>query len=500
MGNTCSPDKPKDDAPATDMDKQEALAEAQEGGAQPGEKLTQVINAYQADNERLKAMVEEMKTQETQRQEANEKTANSDELMQELETMRGLLAVKDQAVVKSRVEVALFQHVSSMKDNANAAETLKKGSLEKFGKAGKGSAKSKFVEVSLHKGTRTANGFEPGMLRLSYAETESSGQLSTGRVTKVKTADNMAQKWKGRTFSVEAVMDGSSKDLVFACKDTETRDAWVAIFQQGFDSIRVEAEQMRKHFQLTLNFNKDKLGIRVEEKIIEEPALCLDADQEKKDDEDIPAPAADEDKADADKAEDDIPAPAAEENADAEKAEDAAAEPAAEDGEAAAEPAPAAEEEPAQAAEAAEEAQEEKEPACTLVVTAISDEDLLAKGLCESMALMKLNDTKIDGLPYSKQLGMLTETKKPFTITFSGPNFLKLGQNQLTVFPAILKQLTSDEPNDAQTAFKSIIQGSQFEKELAASDKKDELITELLSNQHKLQNLLQSVTTHTADL
>merc|ERR1719436_3498 len=163
-------------------------------------------------------------------------------------------------------------------------------------------------------------------------------------------------------------MDGSSKDLVFACKDTETRDAWVAIFQQGFDSIRVEAEQMRKHFQLTMNFNKDKLGIRVEEKIIEEPALCLDADQEKKDDEDIPAPAADEDKADADKAEDDIPAPAAEENADAEKAEDAAAEPAAEDGEAAAEPAPAAaEEEPAQAAEAAEEAQEEKEPACTLV-------------------------------------------------------------------------------------------------------------------------------------
>jgi len=512
MGNTCSPDKKEgDSAPVTDMDKQAAVEEAQEGGAQPGEKLTQVINAYQAENERLKKEVEEYKTQETVRQESNQAdSANSDELMRELETMRALVKQKDQAVVKSKVQAALFQHVSTMKDAANAAEVLKKGTLEKFRKGGKAAlgkaAHEKFVEVSLHKGSRVASGFEPGVIRLSYAETEGAGQVSTGRVVKVNSDVNMAQKYKGRCFAIEFLVDGINKDLVFACPDTDTRDSWVNTFQKGFDRVRNEAESMNENFNLTLTFSKEKLGIRVEEKVIEDEPLCLDAEQEKKEDEeDIPAPA-EEDTAEKaeDKAENaEDAAPAAEEAADAEKAEEEVAnEPAAaeEEGEGAAEPA-AAEEEPAQAAAAAEEkVEDEEEPPCTLTVTAISDEDLMKKGLHESMTLVKLNDTDIKGLPYSKQLGMLTQTEKPFTITFSGPNYLKLGQETVTVFPAILKQLTAEQENDAQVAFKAIIKGSQFEEELAASNDKNALIAELMSNQHKLQNLLQSVSTHSADL
>merc|ERR1719436_1226936 len=170
---------------------------------------------------------------------------------------------------------------------------------ETEGEAGKGSAKNKFVEVSLHKGTRTQTGFEPGMIRLSYAETEGAGQLSTGRVTKVKTAENMKNQWKDCTFTVEAMIDGSSKDLVFACEDTAARDAWVATFQKGFDKIRDEAESMRQLFRLTLSFTKDKLGIRVEEKVIEPEQAALSLDEKKEDDVPIPVPdaPAEEDKA-----------------------------------------------------------------------------------------------------------------------------------------------------------------------------------------------------------
>lgn len=503
MGNTCSPDKGKGDeaAPVTDMDKQAAVEEAQESGAQPGEKLTQVINAYQAENERLKKEVEEYKTQETERADANQKSsANSDELMRELETMRALMKQKDQDVVISKVQAALFQHVSTMKDAANAAEVLKKGTLEKFRKGGKAAlgkaAHEKFVEISLHKGSRVGNRFQPGVIRLSYAETEGAGQVSLGRVVRVNPDVNMAQKYKDRCFAVEFVVDGSNKDLVFACKDTETRDEWMNTFQKGFDRVRNEAESMDELFNLTLTFNKEKLGIRVEEKVIEELSLEPEAEQEKKED-DIPAPAAEEaaeDKADAPAAAEEeaaAEAPAAEE-ANAEKAEEGEAPAAAEEGEAAAE-------EPAQAAAAAEEA-EEKEPPCTLTVTAISDEDLIKKGLHESMTLIKLNDKELKGLPYTEQLGLLTSTGKPFTITFAGPNFLKLGQENVTVFPAILKQLTADEPNDSQAAFRAVIKGSQFEAELNASKDQNALIAELLSNQHKLQNLLQSVSAHSADL
>merc|ERR1719461_1947526 len=281
--------------------------------------------------------------------------------------MRALVKEKDLNIVKSKLESALYQRVSSMKDARDAAESLKKGTLQKFGKAGKGSAKSKYVQVSLHKGTTTGSGFEPGAVRLSYSETENSATLSTCKVTAVKTADNMAAKWTGLTFSLEAIIDNDTKLLVFACKDTKERDEWIAVVKDGFKRVETEAENMQALFQLTLTFNKEKLGIRVEEQIKKpegDAELCLD---EKK--EDIPAPT-EEDKADTATAED-IPAPAA---------DDAAA----------------------------EEKEADPEPPCTLFVTAISDKDLEEKGLRKSMSLLKLNDIEIDGLPYSKQLAMLT--------------------------------------------------------------------------------------------
>merc|ERR1719461_2683678 len=374
--------------------------------------------------------------------------------------MRALVKEKDLNIVKSKLESALYQRVSSMKDARDAAESLKKGTLQKFGKAGKGSAKSKYVQVSLHKGTTTGSGFEPGAVRLSYSETENSATLSTCKVTAVKTADNMAAKWTGLTFSLEAIIDNDTKLLVFACKDTKERDEWIAVVKDGFKRVETEAENMQALFQLTLNFNKEKLGIRVEEQIKKpegDAELCLD---EKK--EDIPAPT-EEDKADTATAED-IPAPAA---------DDAAV----------------------------EEKEADPEPPCTLFVTAISDKDLEEKGLRKSMSLLKLNDIEIDGLPYSKQLAMLTGTDKPFTITFSGPSYLKLGQdNNVTAFPAILKQLTAAEKNDAQASFLLLIKGSQFEKEYDAAEDKNAAITALLSNQHKLSTLLTSVEVHSADL
>merc|ERR1719461_1504035 len=245
--------------------------------------------------------------------------------------MRALVKEKDLNIVKSKLESALYQRVSSMKDARDAAESLKKGTLQKFGKAGKGSAKSKYVQVSLHKGTTTGSGFEPGAVRLSYSETENSATLSTCKVTAVKTADNMAAKWTGLTFSLEAIIDNDTKLLVFACKDTKERDEWIAVVKDGFKRVETEAENMQALFQLTLTFNKEKLGIRVEEQIKKPEGDAAPA-----------APAADE----------------------GEKAA-----PAAEDADAA----PAAE-------AAVEEKEADPEPPCTLFVTAISDKDLEEKG------------------------------------------------------------------------------------------------------------------------
>jgi len=514
MGNTCTPDKKPGDAPAADMEKtkaeaQEEIAEQEAtGNAQPGEKFSQIINEYQAENERLKKENEEMKKQETQREAdvAKDSQAN-DQLLQELATMRALVQEKDAVVIKSKLEAALHQRATNLFAAEKNAKLLISDDLEKFGRGGRGNAKRKYVEVTLYKGVHTDNSFQPGVIKLSYADSKDAAQQSTGRVHKVREATTVGARYEGRSFTIVAFVDGVEKDLVFACKDVASKDKWVKAFTDGFKDITQEVEDQQKPFTLKLEFNKEKLGIRVEEKVIQ---MELPAPAE-----DIPEPApepadaaTEEDKADAsgDKAcEGDAAEKAADEGA--EKAADEGAEKAAEEpaaAPAAAEepaPAPAAAEEPAKAAAAAEEPKEEqKEPSCTLVVTAITDEDLKKKGLVEQMSLVSLNDKELVGLPYSQQLQLLTKTEKPFKITFTGAKYLQMSTVGATAYPEILKQLLADEANDSKKAFYTIIKDTTFEKELNASDNKAAMIEELMNNQRKLNNLLQSVTINTADL
>lgn len=525
MGNTCSPDNKKKETqdPAPDTENLDVKAVAEEAENAEGvddveatkaeAKISQLVNFHVAENERLKKENSELKSQGTARaQQTNEQTEENERLMKELSTMRALLTERNTAVLEAKLEAALHSRANIMLYQENSAKLLIKGTLEKFGKGGKGNLKKKFVEVNLHKAEHTQNGFVPGLLRLNYADGAEASTKSTGRVLKVQEATNIPAKYKGLCFSVVTMIEDKEKNLVFACPDVDTRENWVKMFKKGFADIEQEVLDMHKIFSLKIEFSKPKLGIRVEEKILNKTAGATPAaPQEKKEDvEPAPtAPAAAAAAPPAEEGKEEIPAPA-------DAAKEAAAAPAdAEDAAAAAEPAaekepekedaaapPAAAEPAAETKPAPEPAEEEqkKDPPCTLIVTAISDDDIRKQGLAEQMSLVALNDKKLDGLGYHAQLDLVRDTPKPFILTFSGPKYLQKAAVTTNAYPEILKQLLSDKSNPTQKAFSSIITGSTFQKDLQASEDPKQLIRDLLNNQRQLSALLQNLQVNTADL
>jgi len=524
MGQTCSPGQKKGEVieKPSDMDAKAVTKEATDATAEDNrpadEKISQLVNFHVAENERLKKEIAELKEADTQRTDDYTDAATKNEkMMKELQRLRAMMEKKHSQVAQADLKTALWARHTDMlardKARSASARTLISGTLQKFGKAGKGSPKQKWVEVQLHKAEHTQAGFVPGLVRLNYADGKESASFSTGRVVKVQEAKGLASKYQDLCFSVVIKIEEQEKVLVFLCASPEERETWVNTFKDGFQAIENEVLDMHKTFELQIRFDKPKLGIRVEEKVIQKPLVAQQ--QEMKEDDpapaqDEPAPAAPETEGKPDDlpppaedapAEDDIPPPAADDTpaADAPPAAGETAEPAPAAETAAEEAAPAVQEPTAPAAPAPE--QEKKEdPPCTLIVTAISDDNIREQGLVEQMSLIKLNGRTLEGMGYLAQLELIGGTKKPFDITFAGPTYLKSAAVHTNAFPEILKELLSDGQNATKDAFSSIIANTKFEQELEQSDNQNNMIRDLLNNQSRLAALLQNLPVQSASL
>jgi len=132
-------------------------------------------------------------------------------------------------------------------------------------------------------------------------------------------------------------------------------------------------------------------------------------------------------------------------------------------------------------------AQESIEKPCELVVQIINDDSLRASGLTVDCVVKAINGINLRGLTYSKQIGMLKETMKPFTITFLKKKFV-----EQIVFPSILKKLVANGENSVKSSFYDLVKGTTFGNELSKSENKNVIITELLSNQQRLKAVLQN--------
>merc|ERR1719245_1977553 len=132
--------------------------------------------------------------------------------------------------------------------------------------------------------------------------------------------------------------------------------------------------------------------------------------------------------------------------------------------------------------------------ACDLLIIAISDEELRSQGLIEYLTLRKINKLALEGKGFAEQVEILKTTKKPFTLTFTGPNYLKKPRVPNTAYASILKDLVAEGDNDVKSTFYDMVKGSAVEEELKAGEKAGaQPIKALISNRGRLISLLQNI-------
>jgi len=270
MGNTCSPDKSAKDRVIADTDK-EVVKEATDKGTGETKQLTDILNSYQAEIEKLRAANKKLE------EENDAKT-----LQAELEKMKEMLAAKDETlkekeskIAEEENRIALLklqstlreQEVRVLKDNITAT-TIIEGKLEKFGKGGKSKAREKHVLITYKKGEKIESGFASGQLQLCWADDEKSTDMTRVHITKLIDGADAVKKseYASRCFSLET--QPGNKIIALAARDEEEMRRWYDTIKKYMDEIKEESIAMHETYTLQLDFEKRPLGFRVEEQFL----------------------------------------------------------------------------------------------------------------------------------------------------------------------------------------------------------------------------------------
>merc|ERR1719204_898105 len=367
--------------------------------------------------------------------------------MRELEAMKALMETKNKALVKGRLEAALLSKATFLLADNSSTRQVMKGELRHHYRTGITKAlqkKDKYVDVYINEGELSANDYKPGCVILMYSNAKDVQASNRCKILDVRVDESK----KELIFTARVYAEGAKKELVFECETEEQRKEWVTCITNGLTEIKSRYEKMHEEFTLKLEFSKEKMGIRVEENILESAEI----------DEKV-VETADND-----------------EDAKAEKVTDKVTEKGDSDEEARSDK---------------EEEQKTKELPCQLIVNNVKDKDLAAAGLMENCHVIAINNKKLVGMVYSEQLKLLTTTPKPFMLTFTGKNYLRQQVNQKYGYTSILKELVADGENRVKNAFYDLVKGTPFEQELQTSDDQVTTITDLLGNQRRLMALLQ---------
>jgi len=467
MGGTCSPAQDEEN-----NDNEEAVAPEPE--LERNDSIAKLINDYQAENENLRTKLEEAKSRNQEGiTEAEEKKRQNEEVMKELAQMKELLEAKDRALVKGRLEAALRSKATTMRSFESKTRLCMEGELKYHHRSGlTKSKKVKHVEVHLKEGELLTNDYKAGFVMLTYADSKGAATAKRCEVMDVIAEES---KSKEITFAVNVSVEGSFKELIFSVETEENKDDWVKCIRNALDEIQAAYRDMHEEFTLKLEISKEKIGLKVEEIIIDKDQI--EYDEKAKDA--------------AEKVEGKMAEAAREIEIEQKKKENAPQEEIKKLEE---------QNRKEKAKEAQLEEQKKDEKPCELIVTSITDNDLTKGGLLPNCVLRAINDTALVGMVYSDQIELLTVTPKPYTITFTGKNLLKKKGAPTHAYVSILKELVADGENAVKTAFNELVKGTPFESDLKSSNNQHATITELLADQRKLLSLLQNLPAQTSEL
>lgn len=252
--------------------------------ARPSGKFTEMVNSYQAEYERLKKDVDELRKKEAEEKQ-NKQAMRSHEIIEEVSATRARLESKEQEIIRHQLIAALHSKAISMVDTESMesiTKVLKAGHIEKFGRASKSSAKPMWVELSFQSAEPTECRVNKAYLMLTYSNIKGSWLANRCRVVRLG-EDNETQS----SFSAFVIMSRAEREVVFTCKDDQTRDSWVQAFQEGLKEVEMDWNKHKTvngYTVIEVEFWKSTLGIRVEEKVNknDEETKVADLDVESK--------------------------------------------------------------------------------------------------------------------------------------------------------------------------------------------------------------------------
>jgi len=463
MGVTCSPaeDENKDElvSPNLEIDTKAGR------GDNSNDKIASILNDYQAENEQLRKELDMMKSKSDENAKQNEeRTRQNEDVMRELGEMKALLDAKSRVIARGRLEAALLKSIVAMKASMRLCM---KGNLTHHQMKRR---LNMYSEVHVHEGEVLPDNYIAGCVILTYSDDKDIETAGRYQILKVN-VDVSASEEKEHIFALKVSDENEEKDISFSCETAEQKEEWIKAIRMALDEVSSKYAEMHDFFTLKLEFSKQKMGIRVEERIL--------------------LPEEDEEKSGAGKPRNSSVCEKIsltnEWKSDTiikemEKGINQIL----------------GDEKPTKICEKVEV--KNVEDPCDLLVTDISDEYLIAAGLKVNCVIVAINAMSLKDMGYSEQLDLILKTPKPYTLTFKGENFLKYKPQPKYCYQSILKEVTVDGDNSVKRAFQDMIEGTPFEKELKASADKLGTIEKLLSNQRKLMRLLQKVNTHDVEL
>jgi len=443
--------------------------------ADPSESFSKLIQSYRDENAKLKQELETRKAENKVNYE--KKTKQNEEVMKELNEMKEQLEKKDVALAKGRLEAALRSTATKMRAVETATRLFFRGNLQQ--RSGFSKKKTKWVEVFVFEPKAAkfeqAGEIEPGYVMLTYSDTKDS--QATNRVQVLEVIPDNVQSSKLVTLSLKVSSEGTEKDLEFICENVDEKKIWRESILAALDEVQRAFARKFEPAPLTIEFYKKRIGIRVEERAIQDngydvksSGVLLSAQSTS-----FGLPTENGESYDVKLSE------TVSKNAGTIPEKEVVGE--------------------------ANEKQMPKdhssqtlghqpfdgEQPCELFVKKIIDEELKAKGLQENFVLRSINDIRLIGMTYTEQITLMKTMKKPYKITFIGRKFQKKKSEQKTGFVSILNELVADGDNAAKKAFEELIKGTKFESELNQSDSRADAITALLGNQRRLMALLQNL-------
>jgi len=429
----------------------------------PRQTFTNVIHEYQQKNEKLKQELDNLKTKKEEGViEREEKARQNEEVIKELAAMKENLEQKYIALARGRLETALRCKASTMREIEPTTKLCVKGNLKKcYNRMGLSkSKKDKWVEVYVYDGELLPNRFKAGYLMLEYSDSKDAQIVQRYQVLEVLLDDSQSKE----VISLKVSNENSEKELVFMCQDVDEKNEWVRGIQAALDEVQSVYSSMYDTFTLVLEFTKESIGLKLDEKVIDN-SECDEKATDRADTNLDKLEILNKNLLDHDKLE----YQSTELNSCPLHNEYGSPEP-------------------------------QREQPCKLIVSKIFDDHLRAAGLEETCVLTAINDIPLVGLTYSKQINLLKTTPKPFKMTFTGENFLKKNPVLKHGYQSILKELVADGDNAVKKAFQQLIRGTVFETELNNSLNQANTIRALLSDQRKLMALLQNLTVQETEL